>query len=153
MAIPICTQGQVACSIPVCIWGLPYASRDFVNANMHIGNGITATSPIPVCIQWLAWSPYADGHQQLAIPICIRWFARSLYAYGDSPVTNPSANGLCLHMGIWSPDPHMQNFAYGDLFWSPFKHKDILLKSPNNLHMAIPVRKTFWSPYGDQNGD
>jgi hypothetical protein len=37
--------------IAVCIWGSPYAYGDFVNANMNMGNGTTATSPISVCIQ------------------------------------------------------------------------------------------------------
>jgi hypothetical protein len=100
MAIPICIRGQAACSIPVCIWKSPYAYGDFVNANIRIGIEITATSPFPICIWWFACFQYAYGQQQLAILICIRWFAYVPYAYGDSPVTNPFANGFCLHMRI-----------------------------------------------------
>ncbi len=152
MAIPFCIQGWVRFAFPyaygdcsthtrisIWIWG-------FFNANMHMGNGTTATSPIPVCVRWLAWSPYTYGHQRLAIPVCIQWLARSLYAYGDCPVTNSFTYGhhIYMHMGIWSLDPHMQKIAYGDLCWSPFAYGDLSLKSPTNIRVVYWIGIIGW---------
>jgi hypothetical protein len=54
------------------------------------------------------------GINDIQILVCIWGSCQSPYANGDSPVTNPFALGHCMHMGIWSPDHHMQTFAYGD---------------------------------------
>ncbi len=62
---------------------------------------------------------------------------KTLYAYGDHAShlmhmgifqSLTFTYGHCMHMGIWSPDLHMQKFAYGDPCGSPFAYGDLSLK-------------------------
>jgi hypothetical protein len=102
--------------IAVCTRGSPYAYRDFVNANMLMGNGTKATSQSPY-----AYSDWHGPHRHMATNDLQSW-----YAYGDW-------QGHRMHMGIVQSLTclHMVIIC----IWG-FGHQTPICK---NLHMRISI--------------